>query len=105
MLRAGRAIADRLSINLNALRARAGISLNELSDRAAMDYRTISVIEGDAAHELRLTTALRLVHSLAASIDQPHRAHFLESKPSGPQYPALVEGAALHRSFAARSSG
>jgi transcriptional regulator with XRE-family HTH domain len=66
----GSAFADRLSINLNELRARAGISLNELSNRAAMDYSTISVIEGDGAHELRLTTALRLVHSLGASIDQ-----------------------------------
>jgi transcriptional regulator with XRE-family HTH domain len=65
-----REIADRLSINLNELRARAGISLNELSDRAAMGYSTISEIEGDGAHELRLTTALRLVHSMGASIDQ-----------------------------------
>ena len=66
----GSAIADRLSINLNELRARAGISLNELSNRAAMGYGTISEIEGDGAHELRLTTALRLVHPLGASIDQ-----------------------------------
>lgn len=66
----GSAIADRLSINLNELRARAGISLNELSNRAAMGYSTISEIEGDGAHELRLTTALRLVHPLGASIDQ-----------------------------------
>jgi transcriptional regulator with XRE-family HTH domain len=66
----GSAIADRLSINLNELRARGGISLNELSNRAAMGYSTISEIEGDGAHELRLTTALRLVHSLGASIDQ-----------------------------------
>jgi transcriptional regulator with XRE-family HTH domain len=66
----GSAIADRLSINLNELRARAGISLNELSSRAAMGYSTISEIEGDGAHELRLTTALRLVHPLGASIDQ-----------------------------------
>ncbi len=66
----GSAIADRLSINLNELRARAGISLNELSNRAAMDYSTISEIEGDGAHELRLTTALRLAHPLGASIDQ-----------------------------------
>lgn len=66
----GSAIADRLSINLNELRARAGISLNELSIRAAMGYSTISEIEGDGAHELRLTTALRLAHPLGASIDQ-----------------------------------
>jgi transcriptional regulator with XRE-family HTH domain len=66
----GSAIADRLSINLNELRARAGISLNELSNRSAMGYSTISAIEGDGAHDLRLTTALRLVHSLGASIDQ-----------------------------------
>ena len=69
-LELGSAIADRLSINLNELRARAGISLNELSARAAMGYSTISEIEGDGAHELRLTTALRLVHPLGASIDQ-----------------------------------
>lgn len=66
----GSAIADRLSINLNELRARAGISLNELSDRAAMGYSAIAEFEGDGAHELRLTTALRLVQSLGASIDQ-----------------------------------
>jgi transcriptional regulator with XRE-family HTH domain len=66
----GSAFADRLSINLNELRARAGISLNELSNRAAMGYSTISEIEGDGAHELRLTTALRLIHPLSASIDQ-----------------------------------
>jgi transcriptional regulator with XRE-family HTH domain len=66
----GSAIADRLSINLNELRARAGISLNELSNRSAMGYSTISAIEGDSAHDLRLTTALRLVHPLGASVDQ-----------------------------------
>lgn len=66
----GSAIADRLSINLNELRARAGISLNELSRRAAMDVSAIYDIEGDGAHELRLTTALRLAHPLGASIDQ-----------------------------------
>lgn len=66
----GSAFADRLSINLNELRARAGISLNELSNRAAMHVSAISGIEGDSAHELRLTTALRLVLPLGASIDQ-----------------------------------
>lgn len=58
-LEAGSAIADRLSINLNELRTRSGISLNELSNRAAMAYSTISEIEGDGAHELRLTTESR----------------------------------------------
>ena len=35
-----------------------------------MTESTVWGLEGDAAHELRLTTALRLVHPLGASIDQ-----------------------------------
>jgi hypothetical protein len=35
-----------------------------------MGVSVISEIEGEGAHDLRLTTALRLVHPLGASIDQ-----------------------------------
>ena len=66
----GSAFADRLSINLHELRARAGLSPTELGNRAAMHVSAVSGIEGDSAHELRLTTALRLMHPLGASIDQ-----------------------------------
>jgi transcriptional regulator with XRE-family HTH domain len=66
----GSAFADRLSTNLHELRAGAGLSPTELSHRAAMHVSAVSGIEGDSAHELRLTTALRLMHPLGASIDQ-----------------------------------
>ncbi len=66
----GSAFADRLSINLRQLRVGAGLSPTELGRRAAMHVSAVSGIEGDGAHELRLTTALRLMHPLGASIDQ-----------------------------------
>jgi transcriptional regulator with XRE-family HTH domain len=66
----GSAFADRLSINLRQLRVGVGLSPTELGHRAAMHVSAVSGIEGDGAHELRLTTALRLVHPLGASIDQ-----------------------------------
>jgi transcriptional regulator with XRE-family HTH domain len=44
--------------------------MNEFANRAAMHVSTISEIEGDGAHELRLPTALRIAHPLGASIDQ-----------------------------------
>lgn len=66
----GSPFADRLSINLRQLRVGAGLSPTELGDRAAMHVSAVSGIEGDGAHELRLTTALRLMHPLGASIDQ-----------------------------------
>gem|GEM_PF-738335 len=66
----GSAFADRLSINLRQLRLGAGLSPTELGRRAAMHVSAVSGIEGDGAHELRLTTALRLIHPLGASIDQ-----------------------------------
>lgn len=66
----GSPFADRLSINLRQLRVGAGLSPTELGHRAAMHVSAVSGIEGDGAHELRLTTALRLMHPLGASIDQ-----------------------------------
>jgi transcriptional regulator with XRE-family HTH domain len=64
----GSPYADRLSINLRQLRIGAGLERSELESRAAAHY--ISKLEGDDAHNLRLTTALRLAHSLRASIEQ-----------------------------------
>jgi transcriptional regulator with XRE-family HTH domain len=66
----GSQFADRLSINLRQLRVGAGLSPTELGRRAAMHVSAVSGIEGDDAHELRLTTALRLIHPLGASVDQ-----------------------------------
>jgi transcriptional regulator with XRE-family HTH domain len=66
----GSPFADRLSINLRQLRLRAGLSRTELGDLAGMHVSAVSGVEGDGAHELRLTTALRLIHPLGASIDE-----------------------------------
>lgn len=66
----GSPFADRLSINLRQLRVGAGLSPTELGRRAAMHVSAVSGIEGDGAHDLRLTTALRLLRPLGASIDQ-----------------------------------
>lgn len=66
----GSPFADRLSINLRQLRLRAGLSRTELGRRAAMDAGRVPSLEDDGAHDLRLTTALRLLDPLGASIDQ-----------------------------------
>jgi transcriptional regulator with XRE-family HTH domain len=66
----GSPFADRLSINLRQLRLRAGLSRTELGRRAAMDAGRVPGLEDDGAHDLRLTTALRLLDPLGASIDQ-----------------------------------
>lgn len=66
----GSPFADRLSINLRQLRLRAGLSRTELGRRAAMDASRVPGLEDDGAHDLRLTTALRLLGPLGASIDQ-----------------------------------
>jgi transcriptional regulator with XRE-family HTH domain len=66
----GSPFADRLSINLRQLRVGADLSPTELGRRAAMHVSAVSGLEGDGAHELRLTTALRLMHPLGGSIDQ-----------------------------------
>jgi len=66
----GSPFADRLSINLRQLRLRAGLSRAELGCLAGMPASRVSEHEGDGAHDLRLTTALRLLQPLGASIDQ-----------------------------------
>lgn len=64
----GSPYADRLAVNLRRLRADAGLERGEIRSRSGTDH--LSNLEGDAAHNLRLTTALRLAHSLGASIEQ-----------------------------------
>ena len=64
----GSPYADRLSVNLRQLRVGAGLERSGLASRAETHY--LSNLEGDTAHNLRLTTALRLAHSLGASIEQ-----------------------------------
>jgi transcriptional regulator with XRE-family HTH domain len=66
----GSPFADRLSINLRQLRCRAGLSPAELAEGAGLHESTISGLEGDGGHDLRLVTALRLVGPLGVSIDQ-----------------------------------
>lgn len=64
----GSPYVDRLSVNLRQLRVGAGLERSGLASRAGS--HNLSNLEGDAAHNLRLTTALRLAHSLGASIEQ-----------------------------------
>lgn len=66
----GSPFADRLSINLRQLRLCSGLSPTELAEAAGLHESTISGLEGDGGHDLRLATALRLVGPLGASIDQ-----------------------------------
>jgi transcriptional regulator with XRE-family HTH domain len=66
----GSPFADRLSINLRQLRLRADLSRTELGRLARMHVSRVSGLEGDEAHDLRLTTALRLLQPLGASIDE-----------------------------------
>ncbi len=65
----GSPLLDRLTVNLRRLRADAGIDTAELATRAGMTAAEGSQSEGDAAWEPSVTKALRLAHSLGASID------------------------------------
>jgi transcriptional regulator with XRE-family HTH domain len=66
----GSPFADRLSINLRQLRLNAGLSPAELAEAAGLHESTISGLEGEGGHDLRLVTALRLVGPLDVSVDQ-----------------------------------
>lgn len=66
----GSPFADRLSINLRQLRLRSGLSPAELAEAAGLHESTISGLEGDGGHDLRLATAMRLAGPLRVSIDQ-----------------------------------
>jgi transcriptional regulator with XRE-family HTH domain len=65
----GSPLLDRLTVNLRRLRAGAGIDRGEMATRTGMSTAEISQSEGDAACEPNVTKALRLAHSLGASID------------------------------------
>jgi transcriptional regulator with XRE-family HTH domain len=62
-------VAEQLARNLRRLRARAGIGRAELERRAGLGPGTLARIE-DQQQEPRLAAALRLAHSLRASLDQ-----------------------------------
>jgi len=64
----GSAYVDRLSVNLRQLRVGAGLERGALERRVGTQH--LAHLEGDAANNLRLTTALRLTCSLGASIEQ-----------------------------------
>jgi transcriptional regulator with XRE-family HTH domain len=64
----GSAYVDRLSVNLRQLRVGAGLERGALESRVGTQH--LAHLEGDAANNLRLTTALRLTCSLGASIEQ-----------------------------------
>jgi transcriptional regulator with XRE-family HTH domain len=66
----GSRLLDQLTVNLRRLRESAGIDREELAGRAAMNAGEVSQSEGDAAREPSVTKALRLAHSLGASIDE-----------------------------------
>jgi transcriptional regulator with XRE-family HTH domain len=66
----GSDLVDQLTINLRRLRASAGIDREELAGRAAMNVSEVWQAERDAAREPGVTRALRLAHSLGASIGQ-----------------------------------
>lgn len=64
----GSRYVDRLSVNLRQLRVGAGLERGALESRVGAQH--LAHLEGDAANNLRLTTALRLTCSLGASIEQ-----------------------------------
>lgn len=64
----GSAYVDRLSVNLRQLRVGAGLERGALESRVGTQH--LAHLEGDAANNLRLTTALRLTGSLGVSIEQ-----------------------------------
>lgn len=64
----GSPYVDRLSVNLRQLRVAAGLERSALERRVGTQH--LAHLEGDAANNLRLTTALRLTCSLGASIER-----------------------------------
>ena len=61
--------AERFAENVRRLRRRAGLSVQELADRAAVNRTYIGRIEG-ARSEPRLWTLVRLVGALGATPDE-----------------------------------
>jgi transcriptional regulator with XRE-family HTH domain len=65
----GSRLVDQQGANLRRLRLRAGMEKRELARRAALRVEEVSRFE-DAAHELGTAKALRLAHSMSATIDE-----------------------------------
>jgi transcriptional regulator with XRE-family HTH domain len=65
----GSRVLEQIAINLRSLRARAGLSREELARRAAVGVDAVGRIES-VSTEPRVTTALRLSHTVGASLDQ-----------------------------------
>lgn len=65
----GSCLVDQQGTNLRRLRLRAGMEKRELARRAALRDEEVSRFE-DAAHELGTAKALRLAHSMGATIDE-----------------------------------
>ncbi len=64
----GSPLVERLATNLRRLRQGAGVERPELARRAGLKVEELSRFE-DGAHELSATKALRLAHSMGASIE------------------------------------
>lgn len=65
----GSRLVDQVTINLRKLRRKAGIEREEVARRAAMSADDIALAEHEAAREPGVTRALRIAHSIGASID------------------------------------
>lgn len=65
----GSRLVDQQGANLRRLRLRAGIERRELARRAALKVEELPRFEG-GAHELGAAKALRLAHSMGATIDE-----------------------------------
>lgn len=65
----GSRLVDQQGANLRRLRLRAGMEKRELARRAALRVEELSRFE-DGAHELGIAKALRLAHSMSATIDE-----------------------------------
>lgn len=67
---AGSLLLDRVAINVRRLRLAAGIEPDELAKRAALSASHLAQLEGGVAGEPTIVRALRLTHSLDASLDR-----------------------------------
>lgn len=62
-------LGSQLRANLRRLRRGTGLSQAELGTRAGIDRKEVQRLEGAGGGEMRLATALRLAHSVGASLE------------------------------------
>lgn len=67
---AGSQLVERLSFNFRRLRESKGLNQAGLAERAGLHPNHVWQLEGDRAHGLRTTKALKLVRALEVSLDQ-----------------------------------